>query len=338
MTKNKMTESKWFIPILSLGLIIIISSLWLFSWILIDAFYTNELRGPFGDKFGAINALFTGLAFGFFIIALYMQRKDLQLQREMIDKQQKELHISNKMFEEQKKEFKEHTKQYKESNYNLYVQKFENTLFRLLEFFNDLTINLQTKIEYHINPENKYVDILDSEEIKEVKGKEYFEGIYLYFNYYAQHYKKKILEESMDKGLGVAIGGLYENIFNRHGGGLGIYFRSLYQTLKFVDKFKFRFSKYDEEIIEESEQMKDYLFKKRKFYTNIIRAQLTEYELFVLFLNCLSNRGEKLKIFVENYSLLKHLNLKALQKLLTYDADQKTFELLLSLYDKKAFE
>lgn len=38
-------------------------AIWLLSWILIDIFVNSSDRGTFGDKFGAVNALFSGLAF-----------------------------------------------------------------------------------------------------------------------------------------------------------------------------------------------------------------------------------------------------------------------------------
>ena len=41
-----------------------------------------ESRGQFGDSFGAVNALFSGLAFAGLISALYLQRTELQLQRD----------------------------------------------------------------------------------------------------------------------------------------------------------------------------------------------------------------------------------------------------------------
>jgi len=39
-------------------------------------------RGQLGDLFGAVNALFSGLAFGGLIYTVSLQRKELQLQRE----------------------------------------------------------------------------------------------------------------------------------------------------------------------------------------------------------------------------------------------------------------
>lgn len=40
-----------------------------------------EVRGQFGDMFGALNALFSGLAFAGVIYAVILQRQELELQR-----------------------------------------------------------------------------------------------------------------------------------------------------------------------------------------------------------------------------------------------------------------
>ncbi|MNE17755.1 hypothetical protein D3C80_1107490 [compost metagenome] len=46
---------------------------------------TNTARyGTFGDSYGALNTLFSGLAFATLIITLFLQRKELQLQREEV--------------------------------------------------------------------------------------------------------------------------------------------------------------------------------------------------------------------------------------------------------------
>jgi hypothetical protein len=46
----------------------------------------------------------------------------------------------------------------------------------------------------------------------------------------------------------------------------------------------------------------------KRLYTNLIRAQLSSYELVLLFYNCLSELGrEKFKPLVEVYALLKTL-------------------------------
>ena len=40
------------------------------------------VRGQFGDTFGAVNALFAGLAFAGIIFAIILQKKELELQRQ----------------------------------------------------------------------------------------------------------------------------------------------------------------------------------------------------------------------------------------------------------------
>jgi len=51
---------------------------WVLIWLLVDDW---AAAGQFGDAFGAINALFTGLALAGVIIAMLMQREELKLLR-----------------------------------------------------------------------------------------------------------------------------------------------------------------------------------------------------------------------------------------------------------------
>jgi hypothetical protein len=48
-------------------------------------------RGQFGDLFGAVNALFSGLAFAGLIYAILLQREDLELQRKELEMTRQEL-------------------------------------------------------------------------------------------------------------------------------------------------------------------------------------------------------------------------------------------------------
>jgi hypothetical protein len=50
-----------------------------------------EIRGQFGDMFGAVNALFSGLAFAGIIYTIYLQRNELQLQRAELELTRNEL-------------------------------------------------------------------------------------------------------------------------------------------------------------------------------------------------------------------------------------------------------
>ncbi|AGH97626.1 putative phage abortive infection protein [Micavibrio aeruginosavorus] len=98
--------------------------LWSLSWMLIDvSIVSDELRGQFGDKFGAINSLFSGLAFATLIYALFLQMEELRLQR-------KELELTRDEMRGQKEEFSE-------QNRTLKQQRFENTFFQMLSKLDD---------------------------------------------------------------------------------------------------------------------------------------------------------------------------------------------------------
>lgn len=79
----------------------------------------------------------------------------------------------------------------------------------------------------------------------------------------------------------------YEEFYHENQADLGHYFGNLYHMIKYVDN-------------SEAED--------KKKYTNFIRAQLSGYELALLFYNCISKQGsETLKPLVEKYELLKNL-------------------------------
>jgi len=59
-------------------------------------------RGTFGDQFGAVNALFSGLAFAGLIYTIILQRRDLKLQRNDLRLQREELALTRKEMEEQR--------------------------------------------------------------------------------------------------------------------------------------------------------------------------------------------------------------------------------------------
>jgi hypothetical protein len=50
-----------------------------------------EIRGLVGDSFGAVNALFSGMALGGVVLAILLQREELQLQRHELEMTRAEL-------------------------------------------------------------------------------------------------------------------------------------------------------------------------------------------------------------------------------------------------------
>ncbi|MHA6160304.1 putative phage abortive infection protein [Pseudomonas sichuanensis] len=95
-----------------------------------------------------------------------------------------------------------------------------------------------------------------------------------------------------------------------HHGELAHYFRNLYQILKHVDGFgmdTLRMSKPNSRANLRA-WIENYVSQRK--YANMLRAQLSSSELRVIFLNCISSKGEGLKYYVERFSLLKHMDIE----------------------------
>ena len=102
----------------------------------------------------------------------------------------------------------------------------------------------------------------------------------------------------------------YSGFYTAHQSSLGHYFRNIYQILRLINSNK--------------SHTKD----EKKIYSNILRAQLSTYELGLLLLNCLSDFGkDKHKPLIEKYSLFEHLPIL-----------EEIPSKLYTKYDRKAYE
>jgi hypothetical protein len=79
----------------------------------------------------------------------------------------------------------------------------------------------------------------------------------------------------------------YTQVYHAQQQQLAHYFRNLYHIIKFV----------------KTSDMSD-----KRRYTSLVRAQLSAYELPVLFYNCLTPYGERFRPLVEEFGLLEHLD------------------------------
>ena len=111
----------WPLILLSIGVIGLYALSW---WWLSCSFHDSEKQGQFGDQFGAVNALFSGLAFAGLIFTIILQKKELALQREELTQTREEL--------------KGQKEQMSEQNKTLKIQRFESLFYNML--------NLQQKI------------------------------------------------------------------------------------------------------------------------------------------------------------------------------------------------
>ena len=104
-----------------------------------------EKRGQFGDMFGFLGALFSGLAFAGLIVTIRQQRDDLKNQSDAIDLQREDLKAQTEALNLQKEEIaqtneelKLQRKEMEEQNKTIMLQRFETTFFNMLKSLIDV--------------------------------------------------------------------------------------------------------------------------------------------------------------------------------------------------------
>ncbi|WAJ37897.1 putative phage abortive infection protein [Pseudomonas sp. GOM7] len=157
-------------------------------------------------------------------------------------------------------------------------QHFENILFEMIRLHVDLTASIDLKKKNE-----------DGTELL-TEGRDCFKFFYekLTGTLYYQETCYKDKEEAK------RFEDAYDHFWSKWHKELGHYFRSLYTIFKYIS---------DSDI------------KDKKQYANIVRAQLSDYELLVLFYNCLARYGvEKFKPLVTEYELFDNLPVDKLYK------------------------
>ncbi len=211
----------------------------------------NE-TGVFGDSFGALTALFSGLAFAGMMITVLLQKDELALQRRELELTRVELYGQKE--------------QMKAQNETLRKQNFENTFFELLRLQNEITNS---------------IDIREGGELLE--GRDCFERFYSRLANNIHHSRNKGTE---DFSAGI-LNSAYRNFYDGNESDIGHYFRTLYNLVAFV---------HEGEI------------ENKRLYTNLIRAQLSTFELVLLFHHCITEFGNQhFKPLVERYGLLQNI-------------------------------
>ena len=91
----------------------------------------------------------------------------------------------------------------------------------------------------------------------------------------------------------------------------GHYFRNLYWIMKMIDSSQdASIDGKDLDILTSNKRRRYTDYLRKRSYTNIIRAQLSDSEMALLQINCLGPYGADLKYYAEKYSLLKPLGEK----------------------------
>lgn len=191
-------------------ILLVILSLWAISWWWVDTYVKslNEnvtssevTRGSFGDKFGAVNSLFSGLAFAGVIFTILLQRRELEIQRNEVEE-------TRDVFIEQ--------------NAMLTQERFENNFFQLLSLYNSIVNSIDLRSKQNKN------EIIS-------KGRDCFEIFYQRLGRYLDTLNKdkkafSVKASSIEDALKA-----YDRFYINSESDVSHYFRTLYHIIKFVD-------------------------------------------------------------------------------------------------------
>lgn len=171
-----------------------------------------EERGQFGDMFGFLGALFSGLAFAGLIVTIRQQREDLKNQRDEIELQRQDLEAQTEALKLQKEEIRQtneelklQREEMKAQNRTIMLQRFETTFFNML---------------------SSQMEIRNSVKFSEHRGKDAIFGI---FQSYTSAIRRHGNSEAREYG--------YDELFLKRY--LDHFYRHLIQTLKMIDTADF---------------------------------------------------------------------------------------------------
>jgi Putative phage abortive infection protein len=183
-----------------------------------------------------------------------------------------------KQIAQQDKELEDQKHQFQLQQESIKRQNFESSFFQLLGLHNELVAGM-----LHINGP---------------RGRQCFSAYYSNFGDAREQWIRRRHQISTPFAVPLTpyntkaeIIAYYDDYYREREANLGHYFRNLYHIIKFV-------------------KTSDEQNKRR--YTSLVRAQLSKYELFFLFYNCLSSYGEGFKPLIEEFGLLEHLDKKLL--------------------------
>lgn len=239
--------------------------------------------GQFGDQFGYANAIISALAFGGLIVTIQLQRKDLRAQREEYASSKR---ATEELIELQNQELQS-TLEHAETS------AFEQMFFRLLELRESIIGN----ISYEQKPDEQWRSgrevVLNTKTIwgREALADFASSAVYrmLSMNIVSnwEDYTTKDLWNRKDE-----LGGNYDDWYRSYGVdvSLGHYFRLTYNILRMVHEHR------------------GLSPDQRYGYARLMRAQLSDGELWLLYCNCLSSLGwRRMMPLANEYHLFDNL-------------------------------
>lgn len=183
---------------------------------------------------------------------------------------------------QQDSELLDQKRQFQLQHDSIRLQNFENAFFQLLALHNEIVNAMRdADLDKRLSDYDRKPDAL---------GRDCFARWY-------DEFKSKPWGGTGGIPRPKSVEEKFAHFYNEYQGNLGHYFRNLYHLIKFVN---------------ESDALKDIdasvEYKNRRRYTSLVRAQLSAYELALLFYDGLSTWGKQFKPLIEEFGLLENLD------------------------------
>ncbi|MCQ2349573.1 MAG: hypothetical protein MJZ98_03720 [Paludibacteraceae bacterium] len=274
--KTKLFSEKTAICISVIGFLIIIVSIFWFigcgSW-KFSSTIDEEKIGQFGDFIGGVVGsilAFAGVIL--YYVALNAQREDVKINRDALTTQIQALEHQIKEFKAQTEELQETRKVYEE----------QTTLYRVqTEFYKKQVDELskQTAISKLEQFDSSFFSLLNVFVTTKEKNKEQISKTY-----------QELIQKRQDSTFSFPKTlDYFMEVYGKYSNFLSQYLKTIYRILSIVD----------ESSLSSSEKIR---------YAKILRSQLTDEELLILFYHYQSESSQKARSYVTQYELLKHLN------------------------------
>ena len=167
------------------------------------------------------------------------------------------------------------TKEFRIQNEMSKEQKNEETFFHLLRFHSEIIST--------ITIEQQEVDYVTGENInKVIEGRKSFVEYYDIYKRFFQEAAEMTTSQD-EESLSRIFDKAYNSFYLEYQADLGHYFRNLYNIIFFIDSLK---------------------KTQHTFYFGLLMAQLSNYELTLLFFHCLRSTNKDFKVLVEKYAIL----------------------------------
>lgn len=233
-----------------------------------------DILGTWGDFVGGtLNPILTFATFIGLLYTIHLQQRELRLTRKELSLTRLEFERSSNALEAQ--------------NLTTKQQRFENTLFSMIEMLNQIVNAMYVVVSKEVRIEGQYCfNYFLTDMYKTYKDTKWPGGPRSFEYNYETGTQERIEHPHNEQRLLDAA----DHFFKQYQYALGHYFRVLYNIFRYIDQSEFADG----------------------IYADILRAQLSNQELLIIFYNNATERGKAFATLAERFELYDNMDTERL--------------------------